>query len=77
MNKVQEIIDILKDMYNPEDEILFLWWDKDLSYIDNNPVSKGEWSEVLRLLGEDDFQIPSGMIWDTIAETLIKVKERK
>jgi hypothetical protein len=56
-------------MYNPDDEIIVMWWDKNLDYLEHT-VSDITWSNVLKQLDGDIFDIPSGMIWDTISEQI-------
>jgi hypothetical protein len=61
-------------MYNPDDEIIVMWWDKNLDYLGDehtvSDITDITWSNVLKQLGEDIFDIPSGMIWDKIAENI-------
>ncbi len=69
---VKEIIETLQITYKPEDKILIMWWDKDLPYVDHT-ISDLMWDSVLDSFGGRDFDIPSGMIWDSIAE---KIEEK-
>lgn len=69
MHKVSEIIKALQEMYNPDDKIIAMWWDRNLPYLEHT-VSEKVWSDVLDKLEFEQFEIPSGMIWDTIAEAI-------
>lgn len=66
---VKEIIKALQDTYNPEDKILIMWWDKNLSFVEHT-VSDSVWETVLNQISDNDMDYPSGLIWDTITEKI-------
>jgi len=66
---VKEIIETLQQTYKPEDKILIMWWDKNLSYVEHT-VSDSVWETVLNRIPDHALEFPSGLVWDTITEEI-------
>ena len=73
---VGEIIEVLTSTYKKDDKILVMWWDKTLPYLDYKEISDDVWQKALDSIEEGALDIPSGIIWDTIAEKLLEVIEK-
>lgn len=73
---VGEIIEVLTSTYKKDDKILVMWWDKTLPYLDYKEITDEVWQKALDSIEEGSLDIPSGMIWDTIAEKLLEEIEK-
>lgn len=71
--KVKYVINKLKQL-NPDDEIVVLWWTKDIfSYGDEVDISDEVWSKVVRTLTKsDDLDFAQEVISDEILCALAK-----
>jgi hypothetical protein len=47
--KVKDVIKNMQD-YNPEDEVVVLWWTKDIFDDEDNPITDEFWSKVVKIL---------------------------
>lgn len=74
-NRVGDIIKLLQS-YNEDDVIFCMWWDSTLNYTDK-AISKDIWEEAVDMIKDYDVELASSMIWDTIAEKLLEVEQRK
>lgn len=74
---VAEVIEVLNTLYKPDDQILIMWWDKTLPYLGYKEISNTVWEKTLDLLDEGELDLPSGIIWDTIAEKLVEIAEKE
>lgn len=74
-NRVGDIIKLLQS-YNEDDVIFCMWWDSTLNYIDKD-ISKDIWEEAVDMIKDYDVELASSMIWDTIAEKLLEIEQRK
>ena len=70
-----KVKDVIKNMqnYNPEDEIVILYWTKDIFNDEDNPISDQVWSKVVKTLDDTsnlDFanQVISDEILDVLRE---------
>lgn len=60
MTKVKEAIEMLTNLYDPEEDICISWWDKDLmaqQFVDYklNPLTDEEWEDAV-----DEFNYQEG-----------------
>lgn len=74
-NRVGDIIKLLQS-YNEDDVIFCMWWDNTLNYTDKT-ISKDTWEEAVDMIKDYDVELASSMIWDTIAEKLLEIEQRK
>lgn len=74
-NRVGDIIKLLQS-YDEDDVIFCMWWDSTLNYIDKD-ISKDIWEEAVDMIKDYDVELASSMIWDTIAEKLLEIEQRK
>lgn len=74
---VGEIIDVLTSTYKRDDQILVMWWDKTLPYLDYKEISSEVWEKALDSIQDGSLDIPSGIIWDSIAEKLLEIVEKE
>jgi hypothetical protein len=74
--KVKDVIEYMKE-YNPEDELLVMWWDSDVLYndLENDPVSKEEWNKIIDKIDGYGFDGINNDIYDILGETLIDIRE--
>ena len=72
--KVKDVIEYMKE-YNPEDELLVMWWDSDVLYNDNDTVSKEEWNKIIDKTDGYGFDGINNDIYDILGETLIDIRE--
>ena len=63
--KAKDVIKNMKEL-NPEEEIVILWWNKDIFDTEESPISDDVWSKVTKL----DFssQVISEEILDVLRE---------
>ena len=71
-----KVKDVIKSMqnYNPEDEVVILWWTKDIaSYGDEADISDEVWSKVVKILNdENNLDYANQVIFDEILCELAK-----
>jgi hypothetical protein len=70
--KVKDVIKNMQD-YNLEDEVVVLWWTKDIFDDEDNPITDEVWTKVVKIL--DDYshldfaqQVISDEILDVLRE---------
>lgn len=65
--KVKDVIKSMQD-YDPEDEVVILWWTKDIaSYGDGSDISNEVWSKVVKTLDdENNLDFANQVIFDEI-----------
>jgi len=57
--KISDIVEHLQEKYDPNDEIVIAWWDRDLfakydpDKDDDIPLTKKEWTRALELMARD------------------------
>ena len=61
--------------YNPEDELLVMWWDSDVLYNDNDTVSKEEWNKIIDKTDGYGFDGINNDIYEILEETLFDIRE--
>jgi hypothetical protein len=71
--KVKDVIKNMQD-YNPEDEVVILWWTKDIfNYGDEADISDEVWSKVVKTLDdENNLDFANSVISDEILCELAK-----
>jgi hypothetical protein len=71
--KVKDVIKSMQD-YDPEDEVVILWWTKDIaSYGDETDISNETWSKVVKTLNdENNLDYANQVIFDEILCELAK-----
>ena len=72
--KVKDVIEYMKE-YNPEDELLVMWWDSDVLYNDNDTVSKEEWNKIIDKTDGYGFDGINNDIYEILEETLFDIRE--
>jgi hypothetical protein len=75
--KVKDVIKNMQD-YNLEDEVVVLWWTKDIFDDEDNPITDEVWSKVVKTLDDTsnlDFanQVISDEILDVLRENEVEV----
>ena len=73
--KVKDVIEYMKE-YNPEDELLVMWWDSDVLYNDNDTVSKEEWNKIIDKTDGYGFDGINNDIYEILEETLFDIRKR-
>lgn len=68
INTVGELIKTLKEIYSEDEKIFCMWWDRNLAYLGDKEYPDWAWEKALDTVQDGSLDIPSGMIWDTIAE---------
>ena len=74
MMKVKDVIEYMKE-YNPEDELLVMWWDSDVLYNDNDTVSKEEWNKIIDKTDGYGFDGINNDIYEILEETLFDIRK--
>ena len=74
--KVKDAIKYLKE-YNPEDEILIMWWDSDVLTYPDDIVSDEEWNKIMDITDGYGFDGVNNDIYDILQETLFEVREKE
>ena len=72
--KVKDVIEYMKE-YNPEDELLVMWWDSDVLYNDNDTVSKEEWNKIIDKTDGYGFDGINNDIYEILEETLFDIRK--
>ena len=72
--KVKDVIEYMKE-YNPEDELLVMWWDSDVLYNDNDTVSKEEWNKIIDQTDGYGFDGVNQDIYEILEETLFDIRK--
>lgn len=68
--KVKDVIKNMQD-YNPEDEVVVLWWTKDIFDDEDNPLTDDVWSKVVKTLDETtNLDFANQVISEEILEVL-------
>jgi hypothetical protein len=75
--KVKDVIKNMQD-YNLEDEVVVLWWTKDIFDDEDNPITDEVWSKVVKTLDDTsnlDFanQVISDEILDVLRENEVEI----
>jgi len=52
--RVDEMIALLKKWYKPEDEMVFLWWDRD-AFDDGHKLTANQWADMADYLEDLDY----------------------
>ena len=74
--KVKDAIKYLKE-YNPEDQILIMWWDSDVLTYPDDIVSDEEWNKIMDITDGYGFDGVNNDIYDILQETLFEVREKE
>jgi hypothetical protein len=68
-----KVKDVIKNMqnYNPEDEVVILWWTKDIFDEEDNPITDEVWVKVVKTLDDtSNLDFANQVISDEILEVL-------
>jgi hypothetical protein len=67
-----KVKDVIKNMqsYNPEDEVVILWWTKDIFDDEVHQISDEVWSKVVKDVDDNHLDFSSQVISDEILEVL-------
>jgi hypothetical protein len=68
-----KVKDVIKNMqsHNPEDEIVILYWTKDIFDDEDNPITDEVWSKVVKTLDDtSNLDFANQVISDEILEVL-------
>jgi hypothetical protein len=71
--KIKDVIKNMQD-YNPEDEVVILWWTKDI-FDDNEEkvIDNDAWSNVVKILDDGNrLDFGTEMVYDSILDELIE-----
>ena len=71
--KIKDVIKSMQD-YNPEDEVVILWWTKDI-FDDNEEkvIDNDAWSNVVKILDDGNrLDFGTEMVYDSILDELIE-----
>jgi hypothetical protein len=67
-----KVKDVIKNMqsYNPEDEVIILWWTKDIFDDEDNTISDDVWSNVVKEVDDNHLDFSSQVISEEILDVL-------
>jgi hypothetical protein len=67
-----KVKDVIKNMqnYNPEDEVVVLWWTKDIFDNENTLLLDDTWIKVVKEIEDDRLDFPSQVISEDIIDAL-------
>jgi len=69
-----KVKDVIKSMqnYNPEDEVIILWWTKDIFDDEDNTISDDVWSNVVKEVNDNHLDYSSQVISEDILNVLVE-----
>ena len=69
-----KVKDVIKNMqnYNPEDEVIILWWTKDIFDDEDNTISDDVWSNVVKEVDDNHLDFSSQVISEEILDVLVE-----
>jgi hypothetical protein len=67
--KVKDVIKNMQD-YNPDDEVVILWWTKDIFDDENNTISDDVWAKVVKDVDDNHLDFSSQVISEEILDVL-------
>ena len=67
-----KVKDVIKSMqnYNPEDEVIILWWTKDIFDDEDNTISDDVWFNVVKEVDDNHLDFSSQVISEEILDVL-------
>ena len=67
-----KVKDVIKNMqsYNPDDEVVILWWTKDIFDDEDNTISDDVWSNVVKEVDDNHLDFSSQVISEEILDVL-------
>jgi hypothetical protein len=67
-----KVKDVIKNMqnYNPEDEVVILWWTKDIFDDEVHPITDEIWAKVVKDVDDNHLDFSSQVISDEILDVL-------
>jgi hypothetical protein len=67
-----KVKDVIKNMqnYNPDDEVVILWWTKDIFDDEDNTISDEIWSKVVKDVDDNHLDFSSQVISEEILDVL-------
>jgi len=67
-----KVKDVIKNMqnYNPEDEIVILYWTKDIFDDEDNPITDEVWVKVVKDVDDNHLDFSSQVISEEILDVL-------
>ena len=72
--KVKDVIKYMKE-YNPEDELLVMWWDANVLTYPNDIVSNQEWNKIIDRTDGYGFDGVNQDIYEILEETLFDIRK--
>jgi len=67
--KIKDVIASMQN-YNPEDEVVILWWTKDIFDDEDNTISDDVWSNVVKEVDDNHLDFSSQVISEEILDVL-------
>jgi len=74
--KAKDVIEYMKE-YNPEDEMLVMWWDADVLTNWDDPVTNEEWNKIIDRTDGHGFDGINQDVYEILEETLFDVRKEK
>jgi len=74
MMKAKDVIKHMKE-YNPEDELLVMWWDANVLTYPNDIVSNQEWNKIIDRTDGYGFDEINNDIYEILEETLFDIRK--
>ena len=74
--KAKDVIEHMKE-YDPEDELLVMWWDFDTLYNNYDNVTDKEWNKVINATDGYGFDGISQDVYEILEETLFEIRKEK
>jgi len=74
--KAKEVIKYMKE-YNPEDELLVMWWNEDSFHNDYDPVTNEEWNKIIDKTDGYGFDGINQDVYEILEETLFEIRKEK
>ena len=72
--KAKDVIEYMKE-YDPEDELLVMWWDFDTLYNNYDNVTDKEWNKVINATDGYGFDGINQDIYEILEETLFDIRK--
>jgi len=74
--KAKDVIEYMKE-YDPEDELLVMWWDFDTLYNNYDNLTDKEWNKVINATDGYGFDGISQDVYEILEETLFEIRKEK
>jgi hypothetical protein len=67
--KAKDVIKNMKEL-NPEEEVVILWWSKDIFDTEESPITDDVWSKVTKEVDDNNLDFSSQVISEEILNVL-------